>query len=106
MELTVKPLQIVSDQLNGLVESMIALLPNFIAAFVILLITGAFAFIVGRILERLMRRSRARPPLIDAIVKLARIAIWLLGFLTPQRSSPLTSRRQNCSQALALAPSP
>jgi len=81
VELTVKPLQIVSEQLNGLAESMIALLPNFIAAFVILLITGAFAFIVGRVFERLMRRSRARPSLVAAIVKLARIAIWLLGFL-------------------------
>ena len=81
VELTVKPLQIVSEQLNGLAESMIALLPNFIPAFVILLITGAFAFIVGRVFERLMRRSRARPSLVAAIVKLARIAIWLLGFL-------------------------
>lgn len=75
MQLTVRPLQIVTDLLNGLVKSLIALLPNFIAAFVILLITGGFVFIIGRVLERLMRRSRARPSLIDAIVKLARIAI-------------------------------
>lgn len=81
MELTVKPLAIVTEQLNGLAEGTIALLPHFIAAGVILIITFGVAFLVGRIVERLMRRSRARQSLIDAIVKLARITLWLLGIL-------------------------
>ncbi|MEQ9122383.1 MAG: mechanosensitive ion channel, partial [Alphaproteobacteria bacterium] len=81
MELSINPLEIVQSELNALAASAVALAPNLLAACVILTLTGAIAFAAGRGLSSLMRRSRARPSLIDAMAKLARIGIWLVGAL-------------------------
>lgn len=81
MEISVKPLEIVSDQINGLVEALIALAPNFVAALLILCLTALAAFGIGRVIHTVMRRSRARPSLITALVKLARIVVWIFGIL-------------------------
>lgn len=77
-----KPLQIVADQINEILRAAIALAPNLIAATVILLLTALAAFVAGRVIANVMRRSGSRPSLVDAVVKLARIMVWLLGLMT------------------------
>ncbi|MGP6087777.1 mechanosensitive ion channel family protein [Antarctobacter jejuensis] len=77
----IEPLQIVLDQMRGLIQGTIALLPNLLAALVILLLTGLVAWGTGTLASRLLRRSRARPSLTEAVTKLARLLVWAMGLL-------------------------
>ena len=77
----IQPLQIVLEQLQELVTAAIALTPNLIAAIVILLIALAVAWGLGRGVDSVMRRSDIRASLRKAAVKLAKIAVWVIGFL-------------------------
>ncbi|WP_425073952.1 mechanosensitive ion channel family protein [Sagittula sp. S175] len=77
----IKPLQIVMEQLQGLATGAIALLPNILAALVIIALTGLFAWAAGALVTRLLKRSKARPSLTEAVQKLVRIFVWVLGLL-------------------------
>lgn len=81
MDVSVKPIQIVTEQIEGLIESLIALTPNLIAALLVIFLTILVAFGLGKIAAKVLSRSNARPSLINAIEKLARLAVWLLGLL-------------------------
>lgn len=77
----IEPLQIVLDQMRGLIQTSIALLPNLIAALLILVLTWLVAWVAGSIVSRLLRRSRARASLIEAVSKLMRLLVWVMGIL-------------------------
>lgn len=81
MELTIEPLRIVAGQVNGLARGAVALAPNLLAAGLILLLAWVVSFAVGRLIRNVMRRSRARPSLIEAVSKLVRILVWVMGAL-------------------------
>lgn len=74
-------LSILRDQLAGLYAGAVALLPNLIAAAVVLLVTWLAATLVARLLAGTLRRSGLRSALADALHTLARSLIWLLGLL-------------------------
>lgn len=81
MEFDFAPLQIVTEQINGLITSAIALTPNLVAALLVLLLTWGLAAVGGRVLRRVLERGQMRPSLITAMTKLLRIGIWVLGLL-------------------------
>jgi len=81
LEFAVEPIKILSDQLNGLTISLIALAPNLAAAMIVMIITGGIAYLVGRIVSTLLRRTQSRPSLIEALSKLARIGVWIVGIM-------------------------
>ncbi|WP_174802499.1 mechanosensitive ion channel family protein [Martelella limonii] len=81
MDLSVKPLAIVTSQINTLARHAIALLPNLVAAIVFLLITWLIAYLIGRSLRSLLRRSKMRASLAEAMEKLSRIMVWTFGLL-------------------------
>ncbi|MFZ5962406.1 mechanosensitive ion channel family protein [Thalassococcus sp. BH17M4-6] len=77
----ISPVQIVLDQMRGLIEGAIGLIPSLVAALVILIITWLVAWAASSLTARLLRRSKARPSLIAAMSKVISILIWLLGLL-------------------------
>lgn len=81
MDISVQPLAILREQLNGLAGSAVALAPNLAAALLVILLTALIAFGVGRTIRAVMLRSRTRPSLVEAMSKLARILVWLFGLL-------------------------
>ena len=81
MEVSIEPIQIVSDQIEGLAAAAVALLPNMLAAMAVLIITALFAFVVGKLLAKLLARSSTRPSLVAAVEKAARLGIWFAGLL-------------------------
>ncbi len=81
MEITIEPLRIVSAQLNILAAEAVALIPNMIAALLVLGLTALAAGLIGGAVRRVMVRSRARPALTQALRRLTRIVVWLLGLL-------------------------
>lgn len=81
MEVAVEPVEIVTEQIEALIAAVIALTPNLLAAGMVLLLTALLAYGVGKLIAKILKRSNTRPSLVNAIVKLARLAIWLLGIL-------------------------
>lgn len=64
-----------------LTEAAVSLIPNAIAALAILLLTAGLAYVAGRVVRSLLRRSDARPSLVDALGKVTRLTVWLFGVL-------------------------
>lgn len=80
-DIAARPLAILQEQVNALARQAIALIPNVIAGVVVVVLTMLLAWAVGRGVRRMMRRSRARPSLVDAMGKLAKTLIWVFGLL-------------------------
>jgi len=76
-----QPFQILSEQVSTIARSAIELAPNLLAAFIVLLLTLLLALVVGKVTKSVMGRSRLRPSLTEAIVKLSRLCVWLVGIL-------------------------
>lgn len=81
MDSHLKPFQILTEQVAAILRSAIELAPNLLAALVVVLATLLLALAVGRLAKTVMRRSRLRPSLTEAIVKLSRLSVWLIGIL-------------------------
>ena len=81
MEISVQPIKIVTEQINGLIRVAIELGPNLLAAALMLLITWTASFLIGKVMRNVLKRSHSRPSLIAALVKLAKIAVWIFGSL-------------------------
>lgn len=81
MDLHLKPFQILSEQVSSIARSAIELAPNLLAALIVLLLTLVLALAVGKVTKSVMGRSRLRPSLTEAIVKLSRLCVWLVGIL-------------------------
>ncbi|WP_407495231.1 mechanosensitive ion channel family protein [Pseudooceanicola sp. MF1-13] len=76
-----EPLEIVNGQITGLVKGLIALIPNLIAAVILLILTALVAWGISALVTRILRKSNARPSLRDAVGKLVKIVVWALGLL-------------------------
>lgn len=76
-----EPLSIIRDQLVALYVAAVALVPNLIAAGVVLLVTWLAALAAVRLLGGTLRRSRLRGSLAAALQTLTRVVIWLVGLL-------------------------
>ncbi len=76
-----EPLRILRFELARLVASFVALLPNLLAALIILVLTWALARYAWRGEARLLRRWRQRPALIAAARTLTRSLVWIGGLI-------------------------
>jgi len=81
MELNIEPLEIVSGQLTEFLKNFVELIPNLIAAAIVLLVTWLLAVALGKTLSSLLKRSQSRPSLAVALSKLVSIIVWLSGVL-------------------------
>jgi small conductance mechanosensitive channel len=77
----VQPLQILRAEIASLYAGLVALVPNIVAALIVLLATAAVAALLPRLTVRLMRRWRRRPALVAAARTLEKTLIWLAGLL-------------------------
>ncbi|QDA36876.1 mechanosensitive ion channel [Paracoccus liaowanqingii] len=77
----IEPLRILSFELARLAASFVALLPNLIAALIVLVLTWALARYAWRGEARLLRRWHRRPALIAAARTLTRSLIWFSGLI-------------------------
>ena len=77
----VAPLKILSGEVTNLLRQMIALIPNLVAALVILFVTWAAVRLLTGLAGRALRRSRMRESLRRALVSLTRISLWIFGIL-------------------------
>ena len=81
MDVDIEPLRILSDQIAGIMRTVISLAPNLLAAVMVIALTWTFAFLVGRLSSSLLRRSSLRRSLVEAITKISRLSVWLVGAL-------------------------
>ena len=81
MEFSVQPIKIVTEQINGLAKGAVELAPNLLAAVLMLFLTWMAAALIGKVMRNVLKRSHSRPSLIAALVKLAKITIWVFGSL-------------------------
>lgn len=81
MEINVQPIKIISNQINDLVRSAVEMLPNFMAALILLVLTWVLAVAAGALVRLVLKRSQSRPSLVAAVATLARMGIWVLGLL-------------------------
>lgn len=76
-----EPFRILSEQVTEFARDFIALLPNLLAAAVILLITFGIARFAGLIARKILSRSGTRPSLLSAIGTIIRLLVWTAGIL-------------------------
>ncbi|TYC52632.1 mechanosensitive ion channel family protein [Rhodobacterales bacterium] len=74
-----EPLNIIYGQFNEIIRHTIALAPNFLSGSIVLILTWIVALILGRVSLMILRRSRSRPSLQVALVKVTHLSVWLLG---------------------------
>ncbi len=75
------PLQILKDQVAQFVVSFIALVPNLVAAVLLILATWIAVALLSRLFAQMLRRSPMRASLQRALVVLFRISLWIVGLL-------------------------
>ena len=68
-------------QIHGMGVALVAGLPNFVIAFVLLVATFIAAKFAKRIADRLTDRTHMRPSLQNLIETMVSIAIWLFGLM-------------------------
>ncbi len=77
----IEPLRILRFELAQLAAGFVALLPNIIAALIVLFLTWAVARYIWRVERRLLKRWHQRPTLVAAARTLTRSLIWLGGLI-------------------------
>lgn len=77
----VNAVSIVVQQVEDLMRDAVALLPNLVAALLVIAITALIAAGISRLVSSLLRRGDARPSLVSALSTLCKISLWLLGLL-------------------------
>lgn len=70
-----------TDQVQGMLRGLIAALPSFAIALVILLGTWIIAKFAVRIVDAMTGRTTLRPSLEKLVDTLAKLVIWITGFL-------------------------
>ncbi|HEV7417633.1 MAG TPA: hypothetical protein VGN98_15865, partial [Tianweitania sediminis] len=70
------------EQVIGFATSFFLLLPNFLFAVLVVLVTWAVARGLVRMEARLLSLRHARPSLQIALRTLTRTAVWIVGLLT------------------------
>ena len=81
MEKPINPLQIVSDQVDGILRGAIALLPQLLVAIVILVLAALVAAAARWLARRLFSRTSLRLSLQSLFTTLISIGIWVLGIM-------------------------
>jgi small-conductance mechanosensitive channel len=81
VDVALEPLGIISARLAALARDGVALLPNLVAAVVVVLLTALVAWLVGLTIRRGFARSGFRPALVEALNQLGRVAVWAAGLL-------------------------
>ncbi len=77
----IEPFRLLRDQLLDLARGAVTLIPNLVAAILVLAATWALVAGTARLFARGLRRTRMRPSLQAALVTLLRIAVWVLGLM-------------------------
>ena len=74
-------LQIVSDQMDDILRTMIGMIPQFLIALLIVLLTFALARLARHIVQRTLARSGLRPSLKNLFALLGSILVWTVGLM-------------------------
>ncbi|RPF72412.1 mechanosensitive ion channel family protein [Aurantiacibacter spongiae] len=69
------------DQVQGMAQGFVAILPNLAIALVVLILTWLIAKSAVRITARLTKKSSIREDLRQLIATLVRLAIWIVGIM-------------------------
>jgi small conductance mechanosensitive channel len=77
----IEPLRILRHELAQLAAGAVVLLPNLVAALLLLALTWGAARYLARIEVRLLRRWQQRPALIAAARTLTATVVWLAGLV-------------------------
>jgi small conductance mechanosensitive channel len=77
----IEPLRILRAELAQLAAGFVALLPNLVAALVVVALTWGLARYLARIEVRLLRQWQRRPALVAASRTLTVTLVWLAGLL-------------------------
>jgi small conductance mechanosensitive channel len=80
-DIEVQPLRILSEKLETTLATFISLLPNIIAAVLLLVLTWIIAVVARWLLGQSLRRSKMREALRQALITLIATAIWIAGIV-------------------------
>ncbi|WP_226660963.1 mechanosensitive ion channel family protein [Microbulbifer aggregans] len=74
-------LETVSGSMVGIWHGFLSHIPFFVASILMLVFTWLLARMAGRFTRRFARKTAKRASLVDLLVRLTKIAIWMLGVL-------------------------
>ncbi|GAA3976668.1 mechanosensitive ion channel family protein [Allohahella marinimesophila] len=81
MNIDVAPLKIIKDQIEAFTTSLIATLPNILAALVFLLLVWLANRLIGSVYSRVLARTHMRSSLKAALESLVSVLVWTIGIL-------------------------
>ena len=73
--------RILNAQFTAFSQELVALLPNFLAAALVLALTFVVARLAGHIARKILTRSKTRPSLLRAVRTVLRVLVWVAGTL-------------------------
>ena len=76
-----EPINILVTQLRDIARSAIEVMPQLLIAFVIILLTYAFAKLAKNIAQRILKKTKLRKSLINLLILFSSIAIWIIGIM-------------------------
>ncbi|MEO1967857.1 MAG: mechanosensitive ion channel family protein [Sphingomonadaceae bacterium] len=74
-------IRILENQLQGMAEGAVKLLPNFVIAIIVLIITAIVARVLVGVAKKLTGRAHIREDLRQLAQTLTRVVVWIVGFL-------------------------
>lgn len=80
-EQTKGSIEILIDQLAGMWESLVSLIPSMLIALVVIIFTWIVARFAVKIADKLISNTSMRPSLKELVDTLVRIAIWVIGLM-------------------------
>ena len=80
-QISVNPVEILLNQLNGMLAATVAVLPQVAVAILVLLMTFVIAWAAKAISGRVLSRSRIRPSLKNLFQMLVGLAVWIIGIM-------------------------
>ncbi|PWK48454.1 mechanosensitive ion channel family protein [Pleionea mediterranea] len=69
------------ETVMGIVKNFIAHTPYLIAGLFVLILTGLFAMLLGKVVFKMTGKSNMRTSLRELLTRMTRISVWLFGFL-------------------------
>jgi len=76
-----EPINILVTQLRDIARGAIEVMPQLLIAFVIILLTYAFAKLAKNIAQRILKKTKLRKSLINLLILFSSIAIWIIGIM-------------------------
>ena len=74
-------IRILENQLQGMAEGAVKLLPNFVIAIIVLIITAIVARVLVGVAKKLTSRAHIREDLRQLAQTLTKVVVWIVGFL-------------------------